>query len=252
MHLPEIDKYAHLDSPLHRWDTRVRLACLLLLMIAVVLAPTLHLALLGFAFALGLLLLSRIPVRFVLVHLRWVLLFCAFLCIVLPLSVGGDVLWRAGPLAVRREGLLRASLITVRAVAAVLLVFPMFGASPFPVTVQALQKLRVQSVLVQLTAFSYRYVFVLLDEMRRMLAAARSRGGRAAGRLRATRALSGVVGMLLVRSYDRTVGVWRAMVSRGYSGRMRTLHSFAVGRADVLKGAAVGAAAIVFLMAGIL
>ena len=26
MHLPEIDKYAHLDSPLHRWDARAKLA----------------------------------------------------------------------------------------------------------------------------------------------------------------------------------------------------------------------------------
>ena len=250
MHLPEIDRYAHLDSPLHRWDARVRLVCLLLLMVALVLAPTLAHAALGFAFALGLLLLSRIPIRFALIHLRGVLLFCAFLCMVLPLTAGGDVLWRAGPLAFRREGLLRASLITVRAVGALMLVFPMFGTSPFPVTLQALQRLHVPSVLVQLTAFSYRYIFVLLDEMRRMLAAARSRGGGAAGRLRAVRTLSSMVGMLLVRSYGRTVGVWRAMVSRGYSGKVRTLHAFAAGPEDALKGVAIAGAAVVFLMAG--
>ena len=28
MHLPEIDTYAHLDSPVHRWDARARLAAL--------------------------------------------------------------------------------------------------------------------------------------------------------------------------------------------------------------------------------
>lgn len=260
MHLPEIDKYAHLDSPLHRWDARVKVACTAALLVTVALMPTYPLALAGLALAAGMLALSRIPLSFVLLHVRWVLLFCLFLLVILPLTfvpgevkgAGGDVLWRAGPFAASRRGLSMAGLISVRAIAAVLLVFPMMGTARFHVTLKALRRLRVPSVAVQILAFSYRYIFVLLDEMGRMLSAARARGhGRARG-LRRLRNLGSMLGMLLVRSLDRTTGVYHAMISRGYRGEVKTLDDFRLRPADVLKGALVIAAAGSLLLAGVL
>ncbi len=252
MHLPEIDKYAHLDSPLQRWDARVKVACIAALMVTVVLMPTYPLALAGLAVAAGMLAISRIPFSFVLVHVRWVLLFCLFLAVILPLTAGGERLWQAGPIAVSRRGLSTAGLISLRAVAAVLLVFPMMGTARFHVTLKAMRRLRVPSAAVQILAFSYRYIFVLLDEMERMLSAARARGhGRAHG-LRKLRSLGSMLGMLLVRSLERTTHVYHAMAARGYRGEVKTLDDFRLRPADAVKGALVIAAAALLAAAGVL
>jgi len=248
LHLPEIDKYAHLDSPLRRWDARVKLACLSVMLLAVALSPTHVAALVGLALASGLVLLSRIPLSFVFVHLRWVLLFCLFLLVVMPVRLaagGSDTFWRAGPIALSGHGLSRATLIALRATGAMLLVYPMFGTARFHVSLKALRRLRVPLVIVQILAFTYRYVFVLLDEAARMLAAARARGLGRAGALRTFKCMGYIIGMLFVRSFERTQRVYMAMLARGYRGEVRTLDEFHLRSADLLKGAlALGATAL--------
>ena len=245
MHLPEIDKYAHLDSPVHDWDPRVRLASMALLLAAVVTAPHWRAALAGLAAALALLALSRIPLGFVFVHVRWVLLFCALLALMLALTGGGSRL-ASGPAALSRRGLAKAGLISLRATAAVLLVFPAIGTAPFHVTLKALRRLHVPSAAVQILALSYRYVFVLMDEWGRMATAARARGH---GHARGTRALGNVgnmIGMLAVRSLDRTTRVHHAMLARGYRGEARALDDFRVRPADLLKAVpTLGAAGLI-------
>jgi len=250
LHLPEIDSYAHIDSPLSRWDARVKLASLSVLLVAIVLAPTYPLALMGFAAALALLLLTRIPLRFVLVHVRWVMLFCLFLTAMLLLTGGGEAAWRLGPVGLSRRGLRLSGLVSLRALGAVLLIFPMAGTARFDVTLKALRRLRVPSVAVQILAFSYRYIFVLLEELRRMFIAARARGHEQAGTMRTMRNLASMVGMLLVRSVNRTGRVYRAMLARGYTGEVRTLDEFHLRPADVMKGLAVVGLAVVLLAAG--
>jgi len=252
MHLPEIDKYAHLDSAVHRWDARVRIASLLALLLAVVLAPTYPRALTGLAAAIVLLLASRIPILFVLVHVRWVLAFCAFLLIVMSLTAGGPAACSVGPVDLSREGLRLSGLISVRALAAVLLIFPMLGTSPFHVSLRAMRRLRMPRVAVQILSFSYRYVFVLFDELHTMVSAARARGFRRARPVRRLGIAGNMLGMLMIRSLDRTSKVHRAMLARGYTGEIRTLDEFHVRPADIAKGAAVLGLAAAIALVGVL
>jgi cobalt/nickel transport system permease protein len=43
-----------------------------------------------------------------------------------------------------------------------------------------------------------------------------------------------LVGMLLVRSYDRAERINQAMLLRGFSGRYYSLRQFSVGRGDIV------------------
>jgi len=220
------------------------------LLIVIVLAPTYPPALAGLGVALALLLASRIPPAFVLIHLRWVMAFCAFLTAMLALTGGGTALWSAGWIAVSREGLRLGGLISIRAIAAAILVFPMIGTAPFHVSLRAMRRLRAPQVAVQILAFSYRYVFVLFDELGRMLSAARIRGLHGAGLRRRLGVTGSILGMLMIRSFDRTSRIHRAMISRGYRGEIKTLDSFRLLPADLLKGAAAIAVAAGLLLAG--
>lgn len=249
MHLPEIDKFAHLDSPFHSWDPRIKIVSILFLIIVVVLTNDIPSALLGLALAVGMVCLSRIPFRFVLVHLKWVLMIALFFFIVMPLTVNGGGIIRLCFVSLSTRGIWLASLISIKAVSAVLLIFPMVGTARFDLTLKALESLKVPCKLVQMLMFTYRYIFVFMDELRRMLTAASARGFKKGASPGSLRIVSNLIGMLFVRSYERTERVYNAMVSRGYDGTIKTLDEFSVCGKDFGKAFLLAAAAVTVIFA---
>lgn len=251
MHLPEIDRYASLSSPLHSWDPRLKLVSLSTLLVSLVLTENLLLAFLGLLVALGLVLLSRIPLRFVLIHLRWVLLPVLFFFLVLPLTVPGGGTFSCLFFNVSGKGLRMAALIGLRAVGAVLLIFPLVGTMRFDVTLQALRKLKMPEKFIQMIMFTYRYIFVLLDELKKMSTAARARLFKKRTDLYTLKVTGNLTGMLFVRGLERTQRVYNAMVSRGYQGSVKTLEEFRLASSDFIKASLVILTAVVLDVAGL-
>jgi cobalt/nickel transport system permease protein len=92
----------------------------------------------------------------------------------------------------------------------------------------------VPRLLVYLTLLTYRYVFLLLDELNRLRIALRVRGFRNAMTVHAYRTVGQVTGTLLVRGSDRADRVAHAMRCRAFDGRFRTLIAFRSTGGDVL------------------
>ncbi len=93
----------------------------------------------------------------------------------------------------------------------------------FAELLRGLRKLGCPRILVLNLGFLYRYVFVLTDEVLRMRQA---RDCRRVGRLglRAElKTLGGMLGTLLIRSFERAERMYQAMLSRGYSGEIPTM-----------------------------
>jgi cobalt/nickel transport system permease protein len=68
-----------------------------------------------------------------------------------------------------------------------------------------------------MTLLSYRYLFEIGSDLARMETAMRMRGFRAARlSMRGVGNLAALAGSLLVRSYERSDRVYRAMILRGY------------------------------------
>jgi len=254
---PEIDRYAHLDSFLHRWDPRWKLASLGALLFSFAAAPLpaagalslnrdLPHGLACLAASLALVQLSRIPLAFLLRRLAPAGIFLAlFLGLYTCVGAGGDGYLFDVRFSPRRFQ--TACIIALRGLAILLLVFPIFGTSRFDVTMKALRALRLPAPFVQLTVFSYRYLFVYAAELRRMRTSMRARGFRGRPPLHALRTAGNAIGMLLVRSIERTEGIRDAMVSRGYAGDFRTFQDFATRPKDVALAAAFLGAAILLL-----
>ena len=244
MHLPEIDKFAHLKSPIHSWDPRVKIISIFILIFSIVLVQDLKVALLGFFLATSLVFLSRIPFSFVLVHLRWVLFFVLAISAILSLTVPGSLLVRASFLGISREGVRLSLLISLRAISAALLIFPMIGTTRFNLTLKALQKIKIPERLIQLFMFTYRYIFLLMDEEKRIFIAASSRGWVKRTNFSTLRIMGNLVGMLLVRSFERTEHIRDAMLSRGYNGRLNILDEFTLSPGDFIKASLIIAGAL--------
>jgi cobalt/nickel transport system permease protein len=100
----------------------------------------------------------------------------------------------------------------------------------FPDLIHALEHLKLPKMLVTVIAFLYRYMSVLTDEVIRLMRARQARsavlpGKRGGGNLLwRARTAGNMVGQLFLRSYERSDRIYHAMLSRGYSGHLRTLN----------------------------
>ena len=252
LHLPEIDEFAHLNSPIHSWDARVKIISLLCLIISIVLLDKILLALLGLSFCIILVFISRIPIRFLFAYLRWALLFSLFFVIIMPLTVEGDEIAKFYFLSISRNGIELGFLIALRALSAVLLIFPMVGTSKFIVTMKALQDLKIPDKLIQMVVFAYRYIFIFTEEIERMFTAAKTRAFQEKTNLHTLRTAGFILGMLFVRSYERARRVYDAMLARGYTGELKILHEFNLCSKDFVKAGIIIIAAILLQVAGYL
>jgi len=244
MHLPEIDKFAHLKSPLHSWDPRVKIISISILIFSVVLVRNLQVALVGFCLTTVLIFLSRIPFSFVFFHLKWVLLFTLALSAILSFTISGNLLFRLLFLSISREGVNLGILISLRAITATLLIFLMMGTAKFSLSLKALQKMRIPDKLVQLLMFTYRYIFLFMDEEGKMIVAANSRGGLKRRDFSTLKTIGGIAGMLLVRSFERTERIREAMFSRGYNGKLNIIDEFTLNSGDFIKASITIAVAL--------
>ncbi|MBA3044587.1 MAG: cobalt ECF transporter T component CbiQ [Candidatus Thermoplasmatota archaeon] len=120
----------------------------------------------------------------------------------------------------------RAMGMFLRISASVLALVLLSVTTAFHDLLNGLQRLRVPGLVVNMLMFTYRYIFVLTEEMGRMNVARRARGYRGGGSLlnrHIMGTISNTAGMLLVRAYERGLRVHDSLTARGYDGRIRTL-----------------------------
>ena len=169
-------------------------------------------------------------------------LFMLVVLVSVPLTAGGEPLCRLGPLEVSRGGLWLAVAIVLKANAIFLMLAALVGTMDPIALGHALHHLKLPDKLIHLLLFSVRYIEVVGREYRRLRWGMRVRGFRPRLSAHTLRSFGYLVGMLLVRSVDRSERILAAMKCRGFRGRFFLLDHFALGRRDAwlaLAGTAV-------------
>ena len=159
--------------------------------------------------------------------------FIVLMLVMLPFTMPGEEVFRLGGLAASREGLLEAAAIALKANAVIVVVLALLGTMDAAALGHGLGHLRVPSKLVHLLLFTVRYIGVLEREYRRLRLAMRARAFRPGSNLHTWRSFGYLLGMLLVRSLDRSERIVAAMKCRGFRGRFYLLDHFALSRRDV-------------------
>jgi len=101
----------------------------------------------------------------------------------------------------------------------------------------------VPSILTTIIAFLYRYLFVLVDEVFRLLRAREARSAAEAGARSGgsvvwrARVAGNMAGQLFLRSYERSDRVYNAMLARGYTGHLLTINPHELHRVDYVTTA---------------
>ncbi|TDF97505.1 cobalt ECF transporter T component CbiQ [Paenibacillus piri] len=163
--------------------------------------------------------LCRVPLAFLWRRLRFVIPFVAFSLLFftlyenrLPVS--------AGLFTISLYGLEKAAIYSARLLFTMQMLTLLFYRMAMPEFFQALVRLRVPGIFIELILFTLRFTDVLREEAARMLQALRSRGMKRRSLISWTSyaVLSRLLGGLLLRSLARSERIYMGMMSRGYRG----------------------------------
>lgn len=243
MHSDVFDRYRDTASFVHRLDPRVKVVVTVAFILSNALLPDGAWLAFGFSwlFLLFINALSNLGMAFTFKR-SFVALPFALVAITVLFSIPGKalttfhfIMWN---LTITDMGLLRFMTILVRSWLSVQMAILLVSVARFPDIVHALEHLRVPTILTTIIAFLYRYLFVLVDEVFRLLRAREARsaavaGARSGGSVMWRAGIAGnMAGQLFLRSYERSDRVYNAMLARGYSGHLLTINPHELRRVD--------------------
>lgn len=230
------EKFSEGDSFLHQLDPRVKIVVALLFsaMVAVTDRST---PLWGdLLLAVGLIIIAKLKIREVILRLLVVNSFILLLWIMLPFTFSGEKIYILDSLGVSREGIKYAFLLTIKSNSIILVGIALLSTSSIYNLVHALRHLYLPDKLVQLSFFSYRYIHTIHSEYIRLNNALKVRGFKARTNFHTYKTYAYLIGMMLVRSYDRSKRVYNAMLCRGFKGKFWTLNHFSFKKSDLVGG----------------
>ena len=235
MHSDAFDRYHHQQSALHRLDPRIKVVVSIAFILSNALLP--DGAWMAFALAWLFLILanalSELGLGFAF-RRSFIALPFALVAVTVLFSIPGNPIFQfhflMSNFTVTDAGLLRFVSIVIRSWLSVQMAILLVAVTRFPDLVHAFEHLRVPAILTTIIAFLYRYLFVLTDEVIRLLRARQSRsaavaGQRSGGNVWWRASVAGnMAGQLFLRSYERSDRIYNAMLARGYAGQLRTLN----------------------------
>ncbi|GAB4531503.1 MAG: cobalt ECF transporter T component CbiQ [Pleurocapsa sp.] len=212
-----LDKYAYLNSPIHRWQHDYKLVGLLSLIFAFAFIQSLWLLPILIIITAILFFLSQLPVSFLITRLRYPSWFIGAVVLFLPFASGNTVIFDLEYLTIRQEGCEDALLISVRFFCILTISLVLFGTAPFLSSIKTMRSLGLPRVMVDMTLLAYRYLEELGEMLTTMQRAMKLRGFQPQGlNRRYLRTFAQLTGSILVRSYERSLRVYQAMILRGY------------------------------------
>jgi len=229
-----LESFARGTSPLHELDPRLKFIAACGFAVVAAVARDFRTLVPALVFALLLVLWARLDLRTLGRRLLLVNGFVTLLWLFLPFTYPGRTAFSVGPLNASHEGLRFSLILTLRTNAIVLATIALVGTTPVFNLVHALQHLRLPEKLVHIVFFCYRYIDVIQREYSRLRSAMRIRCFRPRTSLHTYTSYAYLVGMLLVRSYERSQRVYQAMLCRGFKDRFPVYRHFHLRRRDLL------------------
>ncbi len=215
-----LDKYSGLESPIHSLNPQIKTVVVLALLVFISLTPIdrtfFYFSLIFLFFVL--LFLSRVP--FVFIFLRSLIILPIILVISFSLffskSVGS---FNPGSHLIffNQPQLFLFLSVLLKSWLSIFYLSLLVSTTHFSEILKSLEKLGLPPTLLGVLSFLYRYLFLFVDQGERMARAFYSRGKTGKARFN-IRIFGNLLGVLFLRSYERSERVYQAMLARGYKG----------------------------------
>lgn len=228
----EIEEFSSGNSWVHKLDPRVKIVITVVFSAVVALNNNLEVTVISMILPVILVICAKLDFGKLMLRLAIVNSFILFLWLFLPFTTPGETIYSIGPLTIQREGIYQALLITLKSNSIILMVISLLATSQIFSLVHAMSHLWVPDKLVHLFFFCFRYIHVIHEEYHRLINAMKMRGFKPKTNMHTYRAYSYLVGMLLIRSFNRSKRVLQAMNCRGFNGKFYILHHYEMKRYD--------------------
>lgn len=211
--------YIHEHSAAHRMAPQTKLVAAFGMVASIAITPREAVWAFGlYAFLVGAIaVVSRVPIRFLLLRLLAVAPFVLF-ALFIPFIATGETTELAG-IEVSVEGLWGAWNVLIKAVLGASVSIVLTATTEIPDIIRGMGVLRVPALFTSIATFMIRYLELVTDELKRMRVAMTSRGYDPRW-LSQARPIASSAGALFVRSYERGERVHAAMLARGFNGEM--------------------------------
>jgi cobalt/nickel transport system permease protein len=214
-----IDKYSILDSALHRLDPRVKLLLSFIFLILISASYNIRLFPLYLGVVLILMIVSKVPFHFYIKKLVIVtplaLIFTLFIYLSYLIDHRIDIEIAAFS---RYYPVFNAIILLVLKIyLSILVITLLVSCTHFDALLWGLRKYKLPTIVTTLSKLVYTYIFVFIDELHRTLRAYKSRTP--VLRVPRTRIYGNIAAGIFLRSMERSDSIYKAMISRGYSGQ---------------------------------
>lgn len=220
------DYFAQRKNYLTEVDARTKIVFVPAAIIITVLSQRFYVPIIIFFLSLVFLLGIRIPVKIILLRL------------VSPLGIAGAIflaqfffygttpvvkldLWGI-QLVGYKEGLLRGFLIMAKVLGAGSLIIFLSMTTSVNKLLNAARWFKISNTWVEIAMFTYRYIFVLLEDAITVRDAQEVRLGYSS-LARSLRSFGELMGVTVIRAYDHSAAAYQAMMLRGYNGTARNI-----------------------------
>lgn len=141
-------------------------------------------------------------------------------------------------LPIYQEGVQRGFLIMLRILAAVSLTMVLYLTTSMAEILAVFRILKLPQLMMDLAEMIYRYLAIIDETARRMRQAQLSRGGGNLPWYQQTRDIGMIAGGVMVKALDRSTGIYKAMLARGFDENSKPPSYFdtAVPKLDMFFG----------------
>jgi cobalt/nickel transport system permease protein len=153
--------------------------------------------------------------------------------LLLPFQSSDTVILNIYGLKIYKSGLLLQATILIRSSILLLGLILINLSTPFTEQLSALRWFRIPVMFINLLAYLYRFIFIFIDEIERLLICWQSRYIVLSLKNRFYY-LSNLIGALFVRAIERSEHIYIAMKSRGYSGTIFIVNAQRIRKFDLL------------------
>ncbi|MBM7623924.1 cobalt ECF transporter T component CbiQ [Sporohalobacter salinus] len=228
------EKFAEGSSWVHQLDPRIKIIVTIILAIVIAVGKNLNMLLLSFGVSSLLLITAKLDIKEVGKRLLIVNGFIFLMWLVLPFTYPGESLFQIGPLMASRKGIIYTTKITLRSNTIMLIMISLISTSTISSIIHAMKYLYVPEKLIYLLIFIYRYIHVIKTEFHKLYNAMLLRGFKPKTTIHYYKSYAYLVGMLIIKSYERSKRVYEAMICRSFKGKFYMLDDFNVSLFDYL------------------
>jgi cobalt/nickel transport system permease protein len=249
-----VERFSVSNGVLQKIDPRVKLCSFIAFILVAVATTTVTPLIILSSVIIALSVLSRIPLRFFFLRATvFIPIFTGIMALPLLFITPGTqlaVIEFPGYVAYATwEGAYRAVQFTFKVWVCVASLTLFVLTTPFSKVLHAIEKFGVPKIFVMMTAVTYRFIFIFVDEAYRMLLAREARTVAKEKRLRILRSLGSIITTLFIRAYERGEKTHLAMLARGYRGEAKSLGRMKCGYKDWAFGIASILICLVILLA---